>query len=201
MGQDGNSGFLADDISKAIRSIFSVEGCRHSFPIVPNENPPRKAGKGERKSRLFFENEELVANKVPNQRGSSGNELGNIGPELIADTKWSSDESRDTSEDEPIDGDANQRNNEELGELDSGILVGDTSSSLLECPAFIHVVTVDDCYRKRNAVENKQTETARDPSEIHENIEYRKINSCIHTTNDDEFGELLDEASDKSSGN
>ena len=149
---------------------------------------------------LSLKHKELVANKVPNQRGTSGDELGDIGPELITDTKWSSNQCGDTSEDETVDRDTDQRNNEELGELDGSILVGDTSSSLFECPAFVHVVTVDHCYGKGNAVEDEQTKTTCDPSEIHEDIEYSKINSCINTTNDDEFGKLFDEASDESSG-
>lgn len=104
--------------------------------------------KGETERRLLFEHDEFVADEIPDERKTGSKEFANIGPELGSDIDNVWNVARETRDDAAVDEDADDADDKELGELDRRLLILNVCSGFFECPAAIHVIAVDYCYRE-----------------------------------------------------
>jgi len=136
----------------------------------------------------FFENEEFVADEVPNERESGSQQFGDLGPEDGAQTEERRNVGSDACKYQSVDNDADDADGQELREFDGFLL---RFRLVLECPVFVHEIAVDDSYRKRNAVQDKELNAGCDAGDVDEDIQNEKINAGVDASNDDEFGKLL----------
>ena len=65
--------------------------------------------------------------------------------------------------------------------------------SVLECPALIHKITIDDGDGEGKTVEKEQFYARGYTGDIDQRIQDEKINAGIDTADDDELGELFDQ--------
>jgi hypothetical protein len=101
-----------------------------------------------------------------------------------------------TVNDTAIDTGANEADDDELGEFRFLTIAG----NILECPVFVHEITVDDGDEEGDGIEYEDAWTTGDACYLQLDIEYRKIDDCIDATDDDENRKLFDNPQEAFSG-
>lgn len=102
----------------------------------------------------------------------------------------------DTVHDTAIDTGTNEADDDELGEFGLLAILRD----ILECPVFVHEVTVDDGDEEGDGIEYEDARTTGDTCYLQLDIEYRKIDGGIDATDDDENRKLFGNPQEAFSG-